>query len=674
MYNVYGGSDIPRVTCSNQYVFVDNVRILPIQRFIHNYYDSASFANKFLNINWYGKAMSFHRFFVPEVIYIFQEALKNRFGGNNYQELVNQLIMNTWYKDTQIRQDTKVDMNVVMSLKRKPLPHQLEFIKDIYSQKKEAFKLKGYLLAFGMGLGKSTTSVLLAEGLHKKHIIIVAPKSVTKNVWPTEIEETVGSTTIWTTDQNLNLITEDTKYIVVNYESVDKIFPYVKKFDSASSMIIVDECHYCKDIKSKRCTDLVELADILKCTDILLMSGTPVKALSIECMPIFRLLDTFYDNEVEEQLRIYARYPKIINELLHNRLGLMMLRKLKEDVLELPKKIESELKIKIKDGDEYTLTNVRNKLSEYRNQRTAYYDREYKRYEKEYFDILDYFENNCIYSDAELKVFKQYMKDAKYIHTSCKVSFMSMEMSKFIQAVNKYEKEVICERLPNDMKKRFRDCKTVYKYVQLKIMGEVLGNELNRLRVEMTSKIINSEVINIIRSAKKKTILFSSYTDSIKIANDVCKKNGLKPMVIDGTNSNEAKKLVAIFKEKDEYNPLIASIKVMSTGHTINEANTVIFLNVPFRSTDYEQASERCYRIGQDTDVYIYKLVLDTGDEPNLSTRMQDILSWSKDQFGQIVDGEETIPEVALSFIQKLDNPTEDVLTFFKDTIKKFKF
>jgi hypothetical protein len=145
-------------------------------------------------------------------------------------------------------------------------------------------------------------------------------------------------------------------------------------------------------------------------------------------------------------------------------------------------------------------------------------------------------------------------------------------------------------------------------------------------------------------------------------------------MVIDGTNSNEAKKLVAIFKEKDEYNPLIASIKVMSTGHTINEANTVIFLNVPFRSTDYEQASERCYRIGQDTDVYIYKLVLDTGDEPNLSTRMQDILSWSKDQFGQIVDGEETIPEVALSFIQKLDNPTEDVLTFFKDTIKKFKF
>ena len=105
-------------------------------------------------------------------------------------------------------------------------------------------------------------------------------------------------------------------------------------------------------------------------------------------------------------------------------------------------------------------------------------------------------------------------------------------------------------------------------------MGEVLGNELNRLRVEMTSKLIDKRIVDIINNAEKKTILFSSYSDSIEIADKVCRKYGLKPMVIDGSNSSEAKKLVSEFKQDERLNPLIASIKVMSTGHTINEANT----------------------------------------------------------------------------------------------------
>ena len=59
---------------------------------------------------------------------------------------------------------------------------------------------------------------------------------------------------------------------------------------------------------------------------------------------------------------------------------------------------------------------------------------------------------------------------------------------------------------------------------------------------------------------------------------------------------------------------------------------------------DYEQASDRCYRIGQDTEVYIYKMVLDTGEEPNLSTRMQDILAWSKNEF-QTIMGDAEMPD-----------------------------
>lgn len=54
-------------------------------------------------------------------------------------------------------------------------------------------------------------------------------------------------------------------------------------------------------------------------------------------------------------------------------------------------------------------------------------------------------------------------------------------------------------------------------------------------------------------------------------------------------------------------------------------------------NVDYAQASDRIHRIGQDTDVTIYSLVLDTGDEDNLSTRMEFINDWSKQQFDSIV-------------------------------------
>ena len=76
---------------------------------------------------------------------------------------------------------------------------------------------------------------------------------------------------------------------------------------------------------------------------------------------------------------------------------------------------------------------------------------------------------------------------------------------------------------------------------------------------------------------------------------------------------------------------------MMSTGVTLNEANTTIFAPTPFRYTDYEQAMARCYRIGQDTDVYVYTLTLDTDGKPNISTRIQDISDWSKSLFMNIV-------------------------------------
>lgn len=648
-YQMFGSIDpTPSVKESGSRVIVSGIDVRSLYRFVKTKYSAAGFLFKFFTLTADRRHLSISRFFVPELIYLLQENKKFYPRTRNVDKVINLLIANTWYQNTQVEVPSALDMDVINHLKRKPLPYQLNFIKDIYWQKKTQFHLKGYLLGFDPGLGKSATSLFLKEGLHKKHGIIIAPKSVTRNVWPTEIEQMVDNRKVWVIGDNIDDITKDTDYIIINYEAIDKIKDAVmRRFDLKSLMIIVDECHNFKDIDSQRTRSLLDLAQSTKCEDILLMSGTPIKALGVECIPILELLDTFWTPTLRDQFKALNRYPSVMNELLHNRLGILMFRKLKEEVLQLPDKIEKDLLIKIPDGNKYTVPAVKDACRKYAEERTKYYKQNYDKYEKAFLDILDYYEQNLL-PEEEKDEFARYKRELKLIKSGNIQAGLDMnsDIRMAIESVNQYDATKLIPRLPNAMKKIFRDSRTVYKYLSLKVTGEVIGNLLNKLRQEMTSSLIGKDVINIIDTAEKKTILFSDYTDSLHDAYAKCVKAGFKPMLITGENSNQAKELVSTFKNDPSLNPLIASIKCMSTGHTINEANTVIFLNVPYRSTDYEQASDRCYRIGQDTTVYVYRLLLDTNPENNLSTRMSDILKWSREQFGQIVDGAPADAEV----------------------------
>ena len=231
----------PVVYTRGSTVYVENIDKSRLWQFLHRTYGTSTFVGKFFHSkSAWSRRLSCDLFFVPELLYILEEA--NR-STHKFSKVIAEVKKNTWIKDANVDVPTKVDMNTVMSFPRKPLPHQQEFIEKVYTQYRDAYQLKGYLLAFGMGLGKGTTSILLAEGLHKKHIIVVAPKAVSVNVWPVEIEDTVGDTTVWTTKNKFEEISQKTKYIVLNYEAVDKIIPYVRKFKSADTMLIVDECH-----------------------------------------------------------------------------------------------------------------------------------------------------------------------------------------------------------------------------------------------------------------------------------------------------------------------------------------------------------------------------------------------------------------------------------------------
>lgn len=641
---------------------ISGINTYHLVQFIKKTYGSEQFFYTMCN-NVRRNSFTINNFFIPEIVYILDKAADERFISPIKANSIIKLIYNkTWFGDT-----LNTDIDNVTDLKNiekeiipsyKLTPTQLEFIKDIYYTKKTQYQLNGYLLSLDPGLGKTFTSLALYTALHKKHAIVICPLSIITNVWINEINKVfVKRKNIWSiTNNSLSEINNDTDFIIVNYENISKITPYVSKiFTNKDTIIIVDECHNFKDYKSNRTVQLIDLVKSINCTDTLLMSGTPIKALGQECIPIFKILDKFYSPVTEQKLLKLNRYRSIMNELLRNRLGMMMYRKLKKDVLDLPEKHEIVYKIKLPHGDDYTLDNIKILISRYTTERTEYYKKHSKMYEETFYSCLKYFEQNYINTQSERIEYNKYLKCLNAIIKNGYM-FDTIEDAKFC---NMYEKTVIIPKLTGEMKHKFRDAKAVVKYVQLKILGEVLGNLLNKLRIDMTSSLINSEVIDIIKNAEKKTILFSSYIDALNIAEQKCKKAGLNPVVINGANSKDAASILQVFKADNKLNPLIASIKAMSTGHTILEANTVIFLNVPFRSVDYEQASDRVYRIGQTSEVYIYKLELDTGEKPNLSNRMHEIINWSKEQFDAIVgDGTDIDENIDVSKLKTfMDNP-----------------
>lgn len=588
-------------------------------------------------------------FFIPEVAYIFDGSISQHYGGSRLRALKDMLYENTWFGSTRVPVPSKFDMSIfngnVIKNGLKPLPAQLEFIRDTYWQKKIAYKLNGYLLSLPPGCGKSLTSLFLAAGMHKTKLVIIAPLSTVKNVWVTEVEKAFVKPMKIVTSLDRRPVTASDEVVIINYEAIEAYTPgLVKYFSGDDTMMIVDECHNFKDINSKRTRALVTLAKQTQCHDILMMSGTPVKAFGAEALPLLCLLDNFYTKSVEDKLNQLRHYSKIMNSLMCHRLGFMMFRKTKDDVFSLPEKYELDLLVKVDQGMRYTLPKVREVMEKYSKARMDFYNKHKGEYTRAYERGIEWFQANVTNTPGfDKKAFVEYLDNINTLRNNQ----YNYTLAPLAHASRSYEDEVIVPTLPNDIKRDFKDARSVVKYVELKVLGETLGNVLGNLRAEMTSDLlVEGSVKTIIERAQKKTILFSSYKDTIDVATSVCKEWGFNPVTIDGSNSNQAKELVAKFKTDPHLNPLIASLQVMSTGHTINEANTVIFLNVPFRSVDYDQASDRCYRIGQDTEVYVYKLILDTGDVPNLSTRMQDIVKWSREQFNEIM-GESDESEIA---------------------------
>jgi SNF2 family DNA or RNA helicase len=85
--------------------------------------------------------------------------------------------------------------------------------------------LEGYILSFEQGLGKTLTSVALAEALGKDQVVIVCPNTIREN-WAMEIKEYFNKyedddtfyDEVYVTNNKKYAVTAKTKYFIVNHE------------------------------------------------------------------------------------------------------------------------------------------------------------------------------------------------------------------------------------------------------------------------------------------------------------------------------------------------------------------------------------------------------------------------------------------------------------------------
>jgi len=250
---------------------------------------------------------------------------------------------------------------------RPPLEHQKEAIQKLVENKK-------FILADDMGLGKTTSTIIAALETGAKKIMIICPATLKIN-WKREIENYTDRSIFIAEGKQFS---SDSDFVIINYDIIKNFHDAKNKEESKILMskfdlVIIDEAHYIKNAQAQR-TKLIN--DIVKNVERLwLLTGTPMTSRPIDYFNLLSLVDSpSARNWMAYVIRYCAGYQfkvgnrKVWNvmgssnlEELRDRTSPTILRRLKENVLDLPEKIITPVYLRLKS-------------KEYENVMGEYYD------------------------------------------------------------------------------------------------------------------------------------------------------------------------------------------------------------------------------------------------------------------------------------------------------------
>jgi len=249
---------------------------------------------------------------------------------------------------------TEVKIDYSKYSHRMPLEHQKVAIEKLVGSKK-------FILADDMGLGKTTAAIIASLETNVKKILIICPASLKLN-WEREIRNYSDRSVYICEGKNFST---EHDIVIINYDIIKNFYDLKDKENSPIAkgnfdLIIMDEAHYVANPQSLR-TKLIN--SFVKSSEYLwLLTGTPMTNRPINYYNLLNLIESpVAQNWMAYVIRYCQGYQfkagnrKVWNvngasnlEELRDRTSRQVLRRLKEDVLDLPEKIITPIYLRLK--------------------------------------------------------------------------------------------------------------------------------------------------------------------------------------------------------------------------------------------------------------------------------------------------------------------------------------
>lgn len=648
----------------NDIVTIEGVSVERLFHDIKSYFSTSKVASNLFRTAK-GNKVTLHSFFLIDFEYIVRilaNLPKTRLGKRTYIKIKEELKLNTWIGRLEKDLPSIFNLEKLNEIKYGLLKHQKEFI-DYYDKIIPRYGLKGLLLAADPGLGKTISSIAVACCYEAENVIVISPKNAVFRVWESTLKNDMAvPQTVWVQASGQPMPSpNNNRWFVFHYESLDKAIELANMIKDRKTAIILDESHNLNDMKSLRTERFVNMCNSLPKAIIVELSGTPMKALGFEAIPLIKAVDPKFNDECMVSFRkMFGKDALRATDILANRLGIVMYKVSKEETDVKPLE-EHYINVKVVDEDRFLLSTIRTTMVAFITERTNYYQSRFPAYERTYENCLKEFEEAVFRNKPFSPEYEKYNRFVKIVREK---KYTRETFADYTVYCTKYEKTVIEPALRPERRKAFRDAKSVVKYVELKIRGEALGTVLSKARMECNKAIVDAfDFTEIIDNAEKKTLIFTSYVDVVKATEAKLSNQGYKPICVYADTNSNLPQLISKYGSDENINPLIATYQSLSTAVPLTMANVVILLNQPFRIHEKEQAMARANRLGQDKQVRVYNVLLDTGNEPNISTRSMDIMEWSRQQVNAIMGFENDIDVGIESFDELIEDVNEEVMS-----------
>lgn len=333
--------------------------------YINTYHDvTPKVARKWVDLDaYFAKKFAEEKYLlqVPDKIYIEKLLVEKEKSYHIWGKFFeNDEITEFWVpKSSLIKTHTveKVDVDYTKYDHRPPLNHQKEAIEKLVGSRR-------FILADDMGLGKTTATIIAALETGVKKILIICPASLKIN-WQREIENYTDRSVFICEGKKFPT---DQEFVIINYDILKNFYdPKVKEKSLIENygfdLVIMDEAHMVSNPQAQRTKIINSFVKQIK--RVWLLTGTPM---TNRPMNYYNLLNII-ESPVSQNWMAYAiRYcqgyqfmagkRKIWNvqgasnlEELRDRTSKQMLRRLKDDVLDLPEKIISPIYLNLRSKD-----------------------------------------------------------------------------------------------------------------------------------------------------------------------------------------------------------------------------------------------------------------------------------------------------------------------------------